>query len=76
MLSAGFSAEGDPDVVGESDHGHSGVTRSGHRAADRRTVGTEAVRPHQASHLKDDDEEHRWTRHLPAGHRFHDSLRR
>ena len=25
----GLAAEGDPDVVGEPDHGHAGVTRSG-----------------------------------------------
>jgi len=34
MVSAGFSVESDPDVVGESDNGHAGVAGAGDRVAE------------------------------------------
>jgi len=62
----GLSAQSDSDALGQPHHGHAGVTGSGHRTADGRTAGTEAVRTHQAAHLSHDDEEHRCSCSLPA----------
>lgn len=62
----GFAAEGHPDVVGELDHGHAGVPCPRHGAAQRGAARTQAVRPHQASHLPHHDEEHLGTLHIPA----------
>lgn len=72
---AGLPSEGRPDALGQSHHGHSGVSCSGHRAAHRVSAATQAVRPQQASHLQDHDEEHPGSRCVPARHHFHPALR-
>ena len=74
-LIVGLSAQSDPDVVGQSHHGHAGVTGSGHRTTDRRTAGTEAVRTYQAAYLSYDDQEHRCTCCLSAGRHSGTALR-
>ena len=61
---AGLPAEGDPDVVGEPDHGHAGVVGARHGASVGGAARAQTVRPHQAAHLPHHDEEHPRSRHL------------
>ena len=72
----GLSIEGNPDVMGEPDHGHAGLASSCHRAAVWGAASTEAIWPHEATHLTHDDEEHHWSRCLSDHDHPYHTLRR
>lgn len=65
-LVTGLSTESSADAVGESDHGHVCLAGSGHGAAHRGPVAEETVRPQQAPHFQNHDEEHFGSCHLPT----------
>ncbi|GBM23428.1 hypothetical protein AVEN_181554-1 [Araneus ventricosus] len=73
---AGQPAEGCPDAMGEPDHGHPGVSRTGHRDAYLAAPAEEALRQDETPHLQDHDEEHPRTRHLSTDHHLYITLHR
>jgi hypothetical protein len=68
---AGLTPEGNPDAVGQFNHGHSGVVGSGYGTAFRGIVGPETVRQNEAANIENYDEEHNWPRRLSTWCSFH-----
>lgn len=66
LLFAGLSFKSCADAVGEPHHGHLRFIGLGHRTTDRVTVDQETIRTTETPHLTHHDEEHLWTRCLPA----------
>lgn len=72
---AGLPSQGGADALGEPHHGHVCFPGPGDRAAHRDSAPEETLRPQQAAHLQNHDEEHPGPRRLPANPHLHPALR-
>lgn len=72
----GQSSKGYSDVVGESHHGHTGLSCSCHWTAKWWAAATETIWSHKTSHITYHVQEHMWPCSLPAYSHFCPSFQR